>query len=48
MLSGSQGPLVSLTSWKRDLDVSMMDQIFSSSNGQDWGSFLGPIFWIGL
>ena len=44
MLSGSQGPFVSLTSWKRDHDVSMADQIFSSSNGQDWGSFLGPIF----
>ena len=36
MLPGSHGPYVSLTSLVRDHDDSMADQIFSSSDGQDW------------
>ena len=48
MLSGSQGPFVSLTSLERDPYDSMADQIFSSSNGQDWRFIFWSYFWIGL
>ena len=36
MLPGSHGPYASLTSLVRVHDDSMADQIFSSSDGQDW------------
>ena len=48
MLSGSQGPFVCLSSLERDHDDSMADQIFSSSNGQDWRFISWSYFWIRL
>ena len=44
MLSGSQGPLVSLTSWKRYFDVSMMVRSSVPRMAKIGVSFLGPIF----
>ena len=48
MLPGSHGPYVSLTSLVRVHDDSMVDQIFSSSDGQDWLFNSLSYFWIGF
>ena len=48
MLPGSQGPYVSLTSLVRVHDDSMVDQIFSSSDGQDWLFNSLSYLWIGF
>ena len=45
---GPKVPNVSLTSLERDHDDSMADQIFSSSDGQDWLFNSLSYLWIGL